>query len=323
MSIEENDRKSCCKCPSASVNIRAMVEFSLAETLPGGAERGRGAPSKKARSNSRDGCRRLLALMGIDEVGTLARLKAIRRDLIDPSIAVHSGRTIKLIGDGSLVEFASVIDAVACARRNSKIDPARTIATAGRPENPVPNRHQCRRRHRRRRRYLWRRSQHRGANRGARGPWWRLLSRAARPMKCATSCRSRLESRRERSVKNIARPIEVFEHRRQKSPGPVRPPSHDAAMRGPALSMPWPPENGPRPRALSGTEAARSGRCRNILRSRRADRRGMERLRVAREGRAPRLLVILGSSGAGKSSFLRAGILPRLERTVEISCPCR
>ena len=54
-------------------------------------------------------------LMGIDEVGTLARLKAMRRDLIDPTIAAHSGRTIKLMGDGSLVEFASVIDAVACA----------------------------------------------------------------------------------------------------------------------------------------------------------------------------------------------------------------
>ena len=54
-------------------------------------------------------------LMGIDEVGTLARLKAMRRDLIDPAIAAHSGRTIKLMGDGSLVEFASVIDAVTCA----------------------------------------------------------------------------------------------------------------------------------------------------------------------------------------------------------------
>ena len=60
-------------------------------------------------------------LMGIDEVGTLARLKAIRRDLIDPSIAVHSGRTIKLMGDGSLVEFGSVIDAVACAVEIQKL----------------------------------------------------------------------------------------------------------------------------------------------------------------------------------------------------------
>jgi len=54
-------------------------------------------------------------LMGIDETGTLARLKAMRRDLIDPLIATHSGRTVKLMGDGSLVEFASAVDAVTCA----------------------------------------------------------------------------------------------------------------------------------------------------------------------------------------------------------------
>ena len=54
-------------------------------------------------------------LMGIDEVGTLARLKALRRDLIDPMIAAHSGRTFKLMGDGALVEFASAVDAVTCA----------------------------------------------------------------------------------------------------------------------------------------------------------------------------------------------------------------
>jgi adenylate cyclase len=54
-------------------------------------------------------------LMGIDEAGTLARLKAMRRDLIDPLIAAHSGRTVKLMGDGALVEFASAVDAVTCA----------------------------------------------------------------------------------------------------------------------------------------------------------------------------------------------------------------
>jgi adenylate cyclase len=54
-------------------------------------------------------------LMGIDEAGTLARLKALRRDLIDPTIATHSGRIVKLMGDGMLVEFGSAVDAVACA----------------------------------------------------------------------------------------------------------------------------------------------------------------------------------------------------------------
>ena len=54
-------------------------------------------------------------LMGVDEAGTLARLKAIRRELIDPAIAAHSGRIVKLMGDGALVEFASADDAVTCA----------------------------------------------------------------------------------------------------------------------------------------------------------------------------------------------------------------
>jgi TolB-like protein/Flp pilus assembly protein TadD len=54
-------------------------------------------------------------LMGVDESDTLARLKAHRKELIDPRIADHGGRIIKLIGDGALVEFASVVDALACA----------------------------------------------------------------------------------------------------------------------------------------------------------------------------------------------------------------
>lgn len=50
-----------------------------------------------------------------DEAGTLAALKAHRRELIDPAVAEHHGRTVKVMGDGALVEFASVVDAVVCA----------------------------------------------------------------------------------------------------------------------------------------------------------------------------------------------------------------
>ena len=51
-------------------------------------------------------------LMAADEEGTLARLKAHREELFDPAIAKHQGRIVKLMGDGALVEFASVVEAV-------------------------------------------------------------------------------------------------------------------------------------------------------------------------------------------------------------------
>src|SRR5579863_4977075 len=54
-------------------------------------------------------------LIGIDEEGTLARLRVLRRDLIDPKLAEHKGRIVKTTGDGLLVEFASVVDALRCA----------------------------------------------------------------------------------------------------------------------------------------------------------------------------------------------------------------
>jgi TolB-like protein/class 3 adenylate cyclase len=54
-------------------------------------------------------------LIGIDEEGTLAHLKALRKTLFDPKIAEHHGRIVKNTGDGALVEFASVVDAVRCA----------------------------------------------------------------------------------------------------------------------------------------------------------------------------------------------------------------
>jgi TolB-like protein/class 3 adenylate cyclase len=54
-------------------------------------------------------------LIGIDEEGTLARLKALRKTIFDPKIAEHHGRVVKNTGDGAIAEFASVVDAVRCA----------------------------------------------------------------------------------------------------------------------------------------------------------------------------------------------------------------
>ncbi len=74
-------------------------------------------------------------LAGADEDRTLARLRALRSDLIDPTIAVHHGRVVKRTGDGSLIEFRSVVDAVRCAievqngmvERNAGVPPERRI----------------------------------------------------------------------------------------------------------------------------------------------------------------------------------------------------
>jgi adenylate cyclase len=74
-------------------------------------------------------------LAGADEDRTLARLRALRSDLIDPTIAVHNGRVVKRTGDGALVEFRSVVDAVRCAievqnamvERNAGLPQARRI----------------------------------------------------------------------------------------------------------------------------------------------------------------------------------------------------
>jgi adenylate cyclase len=54
-------------------------------------------------------------LIGADEGGTLERLGALRRELLDPKIAEHRGRLVKTTGDGLLVEFGSVVDALRCA----------------------------------------------------------------------------------------------------------------------------------------------------------------------------------------------------------------
>src|SRR5436189_3914575 len=69
-------------------------------------------------------------LMGADEEGTLERLKALRRELLDPRIAEHQGRIVKTTGDGLLVEFGSVVDAVRCAVAVQQAMPERDTGVA-------------------------------------------------------------------------------------------------------------------------------------------------------------------------------------------------
>jgi TolB-like protein len=71
-------------------------------------------------------------LMGADEEGTHERLKAHRRELVDPKIGEHSGRIVKTTGDGMLVEFSSVVDAVRCA---AEVQRAMIDREAGMPED--------------------------------------------------------------------------------------------------------------------------------------------------------------------------------------------
>jgi adenylate cyclase len=148
-------------------------------------------------------------LMGIDEAGTLARLKAMRRDLFDPLTAAHSGRIFKLMGDGALVEFASAVDAVTCAIEIQKQVRERN---AGSPEDS--------------------RIQFRiginvgdiivdgddiygdGVNVAARiqalaDPGGVYISRGAADQ-VRDKVPIKIETRGEQTVKNIARPIEVF-----------------------------------------------------------------------------------------------------------------
>jgi adenylate cyclase len=75
-------------------------------------------------------------LAGADEDRILARLRTLRSDLIDPTIAVHHGRVVKRTGDGAMIELRSVVDAVSCAIeiQNSMVE-----RNAGLPEDGASN----------------------------------------------------------------------------------------------------------------------------------------------------------------------------------------
>ena len=76
-------------------------------------------------------------LMNADEAGTLAVVNQIRKDFFAPAVAAHKGRVVKLMGDGALVEFASVLDAVNCALQ---IQTQMAERTTERRVSPLPHR---------------------------------------------------------------------------------------------------------------------------------------------------------------------------------------
>ena len=71
-------------------------------------------------------------LMQLDEAGTLAALKTSRREILQPAVARHRGRIVKVMGDGVLIEFASAVDAVECG---VVLQEAMEAASAGLPED--------------------------------------------------------------------------------------------------------------------------------------------------------------------------------------------
>jgi formylglycine-generating enzyme required for sulfatase activity/class 3 adenylate cyclase len=241
-------------------------------------------------------------LMGVDEEGTLAALKASRREIIDPKIAEHRGRIVKTTGDGALVEFSSVVDAVRCAMEIQRAMAARNANT------PEDHRIELRI----------------GINVGdvifdkgdIYGDGVNIAARLETLASPGAICLSdnvhqqikgklpfAVSDMGDYQLKNIAQPVHVYGLSLDDAPAGLDP-KHFA----------WPPAGDPnRPpyRGLRPLEAEDAG----IFFGRDASiAEALDRLRGLREAAPPRLLIILGASGSGKSSFLRAGLLPRLMR---------
>ena len=122
----------------------------------------------------------------------------------------------------------------------------------------------------------------------------------------------RLEPRGERRVKNVARPIEVFRATAIREAENDTSLAHEA-MRGPASLAPWPPETDRDRLPYRGLKPLEMVDAGIFFGRDAAIAEGLEHIRSLRALGGTRLFVILGASGAGKSSFLRAGILPNLE----------
>jgi formylglycine-generating enzyme required for sulfatase activity/class 3 adenylate cyclase len=243
------------------------------------------------------------ALMGADEARTVRDLKG-HQAVVLPMIGEFRGRIIDTAGDGILAEFPSIVKAVECAiaiqrrmiERNAAIEPERRMQfRIGINLGDVI--------------YDGDRIFGDGINVAAR------LEAVAEPGGVCLSedayrhTRGKVDAPFEdagiQQLKNIAHPVRVYRARLDRT---VAETGHDGKF------FAWPPASDPsRPpyRGLHSFEAEDTG----IFFGRDAPTiEALDRLRGLREAPAPRLLVILGASGSGKSSFMRAGLLPRLSR---------
>jgi formylglycine-generating enzyme required for sulfatase activity/class 3 adenylate cyclase len=246
-------------------------------------------------------------LMGIDEEGTHQQFKLHRKQLVDPKIREHRGRIVKNTGDGFLVEFSSAMDAVRCAVEIQRRMAERNVAVR-----------------------LEKRIEFRvginvgdiiiedrdifgdGVNIAAR------LETIAEPGGICVSDKVHQEIRGKldvfardiglQTLKNIAEPVRVYEI----ALAAIKPRLEDLGA-GPS-SFAWPAKNKPNAEPYPGLLALGEDDA-GIFFGRDADiMSGLTKLQLVRRRGSPRLFVIEAASGAGKSSYLRAGLWPRLQR---------
>ena len=150
-------------------------------------------------------------LAGADEDRILARLRALRSDLIDPTIAVHHGRIVKRTGDGSIIEFRSVVDAVNCAIEVQRAMVERNAGVAPDKRIEFRDRHPSRRRGRgERRRSDGRRRQYRRAARRDSQARRDLPLRGRLPAGQVAARSSRSRDLGPQNLKNIAEPVRAY-----------------------------------------------------------------------------------------------------------------
>jgi hypothetical protein len=244
--------------------------------------------------------------MGADEEATVRDLKG-HQAVVLPMVKEHGGRIIDTAGDGILSEFGSVLNAVKCAvamqktmaERNSAVDHARRMQfRIGVNQGDVV--------------FDEARVYGDGVNIAAR------LEAIAEPGGICVSDKVHQEIRGKvdvfardigfQNLKNIAEPVRVYEI----APAAIKTRLEDLGV-GPG-SFAWPAKDKPNTEPYPGLSALGEDDA-GIFFGRDADiMSGLTKLQLVRRRGSPRLLVIQAASGAGKSSYLRAGLWPRLQR---------